>query len=88
MVGEIKELSFVFVVGHGYVKTTNSFEVKRRRLSASGNRENSVDFEKKTNVGSDSRGCSFFSGSFRNAENPIMLPTVGVVPAYLIVFNT
>ena len=86
--GEIKELSFVFVVGHGKANTTNNFDVKRRRLSAGGNREKSVGFKKKTNLYSDSRGCSFFSDYFTKAGYPIELPTVGVVPAYFIVFDT
>ena len=77
----------MFVVGHGKAKTTNNFDVKRRRLSAGGNREKSVGFEKKTNVGLDSRGCSFFFDYFTKAGYPIVKPTVGVVPAYLIVFK-
>ena len=85
--GEIKELSFVFVVGYGKAKTTNNFDVKRRRLSAGGNFKKSKDFDKKTNLYSDSRGCSFFSDSFTNVGYPMEIPTVGVVPAYLIVFN-
>ena len=78
----------MFVVGYGKSNRDNDLEVKRPRLSEGGKHDKSVDSEKKTNVSLDSRGCSIPSGSFRNAENTIVLPAVGVVPAYLIVFNT
>ena len=36
----------------------------------------------------DSRGCSTFTGSFTNPKNTINTQSEGMVPAYLIVFDT
>ena len=70
-------MSFVFVVGYEKENTNDDFDVEKICSSEGGNQERS------TNVVSDSRGCSFFSG----CENEIQELTVGMVHAYLIIFE-
>ena len=55
-------------------------------MSGGGYHERPANDEKNA-LKSDSRGCSITSGSFSNPEKTIKTPSVGMVPAYLIVFN-
>ena len=73
-------------MGKGKANLFRYRSVKRIRLSGGGYHEKPVNYEKNA-LKSDSRGCSIYSGSFRNPESKIETPLVGMVPAYLIVFN-
>ena len=84
--GEVTKLSFVFALCHGKVKKNDNSCAKRIRLSEEKYHEKAV-----SNIGctmsSDSRGCSTFTGSFKNPKNTIDTQSEGMVPAYLIVFD-
>ena len=83
--GDVRKLSFVFVLGHGKANMNNDSGAKRIRLSGEKHHENAVCGMERI-LKSDSRGCSTLYGSFTNPSYGI--PSIGMVPAYLIVFNT